>query len=95
MFVVIVEKTRTKTPVRALRRILEDYLEIDSHSHEVLRELLSSEMLIRYFKRRRYKANAMIFDIGDEADKVLILKNLEMQHNNFYLSDLLHRERSG
>lgn len=56
----------------SLRRILEDYLEIDPHSNSAISQLLSPTLLGRYFKRVIYASRDLIFDIDQAADEVLV-----------------------
>ena len=55
----------------SLRRILEDYLEIDPHSNSAISQLLSPSLLGKYFKRVIYASRDLIFDIDQAADEVL------------------------
>jgi len=55
---------------RMLRRILEDYLEVDSSAHPRLAELLSDELLVQYFARVHVPEQEVIFDIDEPAEKV-------------------------
>ena len=58
----------------SLRRILEDYLEIEPHSNSAISQLLSPALLSRYFKRVIYASRDLIFDIDQAADEVLVAK---------------------
>ncbi len=59
-----------------LRNILEDYLEVDSASHPQLRKLLRSELLVKYFQRVTYRANEILFDVNQLADRVRAFDSL-------------------
>ena len=56
----------------SLRRILEDYLEIDSKasSNPRFAKLLNGEVLSRYFQRIQVPSREVLFDVDQLADKV-------------------------
>jgi hypothetical protein len=53
-----------------LRRILEDYLEVDSATNPKLQALLRSEVMVRYFERITFPDLEILFDTDQRADKV-------------------------
>lgn len=60
----------------ALRRILEDYLEVDSSRSPRLQQLLRSELLSRFFRRVCVSAQEVLFDVDQLADKVMAMTTL-------------------
>jgi len=57
----------------SLRHILEDYLEIDPASNSAVSQLLSAQLLSRYFRRAVFALRELIFDIDDAANEVVPL----------------------
>ena len=55
-----------------LRRILEDYLEVDASADADLHDLLQPEVLVQYFQRLHVDEAELIFDVDQRADKVLL-----------------------
>lgn len=53
-----------------LRRILEDYLEVDSATNPKLQSLLRSDVMVRYFERITFPDLEILFDTDQRADKV-------------------------
>lgn len=53
-----------------LRRILEDYLEIDSSLNPRLQQLLHGSVLVRYFRRLTFPGLEIVYDTDQTADKV-------------------------
>jgi hypothetical protein len=53
-----------------LRRILEDYLEVDSSLNLRLQQLLHATVLIRYFRRQMSPELEILYDTDQIADKV-------------------------
>lgn len=58
------------TAAYTLRRILEDYLEIDTTNNIQLHNLLDPAILILYFNRIYINEHELIYDIEQQADKV-------------------------
>ena len=61
---------RTITAAHMLRRILEDYLEVDASADAHLHDLLMPELLVRYFHRLHVDEAELIFDVDQRAEKV-------------------------
>ena len=60
---------------RPLRRILEDYLEMDPSNIDVkVKLLLTSEVLNKYFVRVSFLKKDLIFDIDEVANEVNIFR---------------------
>ncbi len=57
----------------SLRKILLDYLETDAGNNPAIDGLLSSDLLLRYFKYVSYSDRELVFDIGDASDQVRLL----------------------
>ena len=55
----------------SLRRILEDYLEVDPASNSAVSQLLSASLLSKYFTRTVFSSRDLIFDIDEAADEVI------------------------
>lgn len=59
-----------ETAGASLRRILEDYLEIDPDSNIAVSQLLGSSLLVKYFRKVVFSCRDLIFDIEEAADEV-------------------------
>lgn len=69
-----------------LRRILEDYLEVDSSANPRLQQLLNAGLLARYFRRTVFPELEVLYDTHQTAHKA------RHQHFSFasrYISDVL------
>jgi hypothetical protein len=71
---------------KALRRILEDYLEVDSTANPRLRELLRPELLVTYFKRMKVPSEEILFDTDMRADKVQWMQTISGLFVSFKIS---------
>ncbi len=61
----------TVAAAHMLRRILEDYLEVDASADADLHDLMQPELLVQYFQRIHVEEAELIFDVDQQADKVL------------------------
>jgi hypothetical protein len=61
----------TVAAAHMLRRILEDYLEVDASADADLHDLMQPELLVQYFQRIHVEETELIFDVDQRADKVL------------------------
>jgi len=61
----------TVAAAHMLRRILEDYLEVDASTDADLHDLMQPELLVQYFQRIHVEEAELIFDVDQQADKVL------------------------
>eukprot|EP01034_Spumella_vulgaris_P025301 gene25301-31741_t len=58
----------------SLRKILADYLETDAGSHPLIDGLLTSELLLKYFRYVSYTDRELVFDVEDDADQVYFIE---------------------
>ena len=59
---------------RPLRRILEDYLEVDSSKDSKVHRLLTSDILNKYFFRIPFARRDLIFDADEPANEVYFIE---------------------
>ncbi|KAJ1428834.1 hypothetical protein B484DRAFT_419313, partial [Ochromonadaceae sp. CCMP2298] len=68
---------------RMLRRILEDYLEIDSSLNPrlsaSLASLLQDDLLCLYFRRVHVKQREVVFDVDQPADQIYLIERGEVE----------------
>jgi hypothetical protein len=74
--------TATDRNVKALKRILADYLEINLNEGTLnaqinpIRQLLTSATLLKYFDRSHIQSGRIIFDVNDSPDRVRLEMHL-------------------
>ena len=72
---VAITELEVKEASNSLRRIVEDYLEIDLQEDSPVYKILESPESYKYFEAIEYEAGAMVFEAGQQAKMIYFIES--------------------